>query len=81
MLFVKEIIEYCVNKGYIIGIVIGGSKKLVEKILFQYGLSVYIFCVVVVEDVENSKLVFDCYVFVMDKLGKIFGECVVIEDM
>lgn len=34
MLFVKEIIEYCVNKGYIIGIVIGGSKKLVEKILF-----------------------------------------------
>ena len=58
----------------------GGSKKSVEKTLSQYGLSAYISCVVAVEDVENSKPAPDCYALAMDKLGKIPGECVAIED-
>ena len=80
MPFAKETIEHCANKSYTIGIVTGGSKKSVEKTLSQYGLSAYISCVVAVEDVENSKPAPDCYALAMDKLGKIPGECVAIED-
>lgn len=61
MLYVVEIIKVCYEKGYILVIVIGGSKFFVEKILDGYGLWEYISIVVVVEDVIWSKLDFESY--------------------
>jgi HAD superfamily hydrolase (TIGR01509 family) len=80
MPWAAETIKECADKGYIIGIVTGGSTLSVEKTLSNYGLADYVSCVVAVEDVTHSKPAPDCYQLAMKKLGVSPAQCVAIED-
>lgn len=81
MFGVDDMLKCCKDKGLWLVIVIGGSWLLVMCIMECYGYEDIIECVVVVEDVECSKLVLDCYLKVLNEMGLLVFEVMVVEDI
>ncbi|MCU7553032.1 HAD family phosphatase [Alteromonas sp. ASW11-19] len=80
MPYAIEAVTACIEAGYTVGIVTGGSGLSVTRTLETYDLGKWITTVVAVEDVDNSKPAPDCYLRAASHLNVSPDACVAVED-
>jgi sugar-phosphatase len=77
---VKEILNFCKNKGLKIGLASNSSHNLIEVVLEKVGIKQYFDFISSAEDVEKGKPDPAVYLFAAQNLGVLPSHCIVFED-
>lgn len=80
MPYAVEAVTACIDAGYTVGIVTGGSRLSVQRTLDTYDLAKWVATVVAVEDVSHSKPAPDCYLHAAALLNVSPQACSAVED-